>query len=347
MEMVFRKIEVWIEGSPANRKKLDNAPWTRDKILKKTGKHTAFILISFLISNTFLAYIIGSGALLKIITEPISDHLIGFGSICAFTVIFYAVYSQIREQVCTLICPYGRLQGVMIDKHTVVVAYHDVRGEPRGKLERNPDPLNAKGDCVDCKLCVEVCPTGIDIRNGTQMECVNCTACIDACNEVMIKINRPINLIGFYSESMIRTKEKFSFSGRMIAYSSVIAILLSVLCYFIFSRTDIDITIMRSAGTLYQEQPGGKISNIYNAEIINKTNKSQFVTLEPIDPSVTIKYIQAPGNIAYGGSVKTIFFVIIPAATIHTLKTDVRLRLVCNHKIIQTVSTTFLGPINE
>jgi cytochrome c oxidase accessory protein FixG len=347
MELVFRKIEVWIEGDAKKRKKLDNGPLSREKIVKKTGKHAAFIILSFLISNTFLAYIIGSESLIKIITEPITAHWVGFFSIWVFTVVFYLVYSRVREQVCTLFCPYGRLQGVMIDQHTLVVAYDDVRGEPRGKLDRKADPLRTIGDCVDCGLCVDVCPTGIDIRKGTQLECINCTACIDVCNEVMDKIHKPRNLIGFFSENMIREKEKPTFNGRMMAYSAVITVLVCVLSYFIFSRSDMDITVMRSAGMLYQEQPGGYISNIYNAEIINKTNKGRSITLNPQDPAIKIKYIQAPGAISKGGSVKTVFFIIVPSSRIHTAKTDIKLQLISDHKIIQTVSTTFVGPIND
>jgi cytochrome c oxidase accessory protein FixG len=348
MEMFFRKIEIWIEGNPGKRKKLDAGPWNKEKIIKKTSKHIIFIIFSFLIANTFLAYLIGSRNLFKIITEPVGTHWVGFSSIWVFTIVFYLVYSQVRELVCTVICPYGRLQGVLIDEHTLVVAYDDVRGEPRGKLDRKADPLNnTKGDCVDCKLCVDVCPTGIDIRKGTQLECVNCTACIDVCNDVMTKINKPLNLIGFYSENMIRAKEKPRFTGRMKGYSAIITVLVGVLCYFIFSRSDMDITVMRSAGMLYQEQPGNKISNIYNAEIINKTNKNQSIALVPEDPAIKIKYIQEPGKIAYGGSVKTVFFVIVPASRIHSLKTDIRLQLISDHRIIQTVSTTFVGPIND
>jgi cytochrome c oxidase accessory protein FixG len=348
MEMLFRKVEIWIEGAPSKRKKLDAGPWDKEKIIKKTSKHILFIIISFLIANTFLAYLIGSQNLIKIITEPVTEHWVGFGSICVFTIVFYLVYSQVRELVCTVICPYGRLQGVFIDKHTLVVAYDDVRGEPRGKIDRKADPLAShKGDCVDCHLCVDVCPTGIDIRQGTQMECVNCTACIDACNDVMAKINRPLNLIGFFSENMIREKEKPSFTGRMKGYAAIITILVGVLCYFIFSRSDMDVTVMRSAGTLYQERPGGMITNIYTAEIINKTNKTRSITISPEDPAFKIEYIQPANNIAGGGSVKTMFFVIIPASRIHDVKTDIKLQLVSDHKIAQTVSTTFVGPTND
>jgi cytochrome c oxidase accessory protein FixG len=348
MEMVFRKVEVWIEGNPGKAKKLDAGPWNREKIIKKSSKHAIFIFISFLISNTFLAYIIGSGSLLKIITEPVTGHWVGFISIWVFTMVFYLVYSRIREQVCTLFCPYGRLQGVMIDQHTLVVAYDDVRGEPRGKLDRKADPLNLnKGDCVDCGLCIDVCPTGIDIRKGTQLECINCTACIDVCNGVMDKIHKPRNLIGFFSEKMIHEKEKPSFTGRMMAYSAVITIMIGVLCYFIFSRGDMDITLMRSAGMLYQEQPGGYISNIYNAEIINKSSLSRDIIIKTDDPAIKIKYIQAPGKISGGGSVKTVFFLLVPASSIHSFKTDIKLNLVLKNKIMKTVSTTFVGPIND
>lgn len=345
MEMVFRKIETWIEGDANKRKKLDAMPWNRDKVIKKTTKHLLFLVLSFLIANTFLGYIIGSENLIKTITEPVTEHWIGFFSIWLFTIIFYLVYSQVRELVCTVICPYGRLQGVLMDKNTLVVAYNDVRGEPRGKLDKSANSL--KGDCVDCGLCVAVCPTGIDIRKGTQLECINCTACIDACDEVMEKIHKPINLIGYYSENMVHNRQKPSFNLRMKGYSSVITVLVIVLGYFIFSRTDMDLTVMRGAGMLYQEQPNGYISNIYNADIINKANKSRTVTLKAEDPEIRIKYIQAPGIVAKGGDVKTTFFILIPAKKLSALKTDVRLQLLSGGKIIQTVTTTFVGPLNN
>lgn len=347
MEMVFRRIEIWIEGEPNQRKKLDAGPWTNEKIWKKGFKHGLFIIISFLIANTFLAYLIGAESLFKIMTEPVNLHWVGFASIWVFTTVFYLVYTRVRELVCTLICPYGRLQSVLIDEHTLVVAYNDVRGEPRGHLQRNPDPFNLKGDCVDCGLCVAVCPTGIDIRNGTQIECINCTVCIDACDQVMDKIHKPRNLIGYFSENMIRVNEKPSLNNRMKAYTAVITILIGVLCYFIFSRSDMDMTVMRGAGMLYQEQPGAYISNIYNAEIINKTDKPQAITIKPENPAIKIKYIQAPGTIAKGGMTKTIFFVLIPASQIHTAKTDVKLQLIVNKQIKQTVKTAFVGPVND
>jgi len=345
MEMVFRKIEIWIEGDGNKSKKLDAGPWTPDKFRKKTLKHILFVMVSFLIANTFLAYIIGSENLIKIITEPVTQHWAGFFSIWVFTIIFYLVYSRVRELVCTVICPYGRLQGVLMDKHTLVVAYNDVRGEPRGKLDKTE--LLGTGDCVDCGLCVAVCPTGIDIRNGTQMECVNCTACIDACDEVMDKIHKPRNLVGYFSEEMIHAKKTPSFDTRMIGYSCVIVALIAVMGYFVFSRSDMDITVMRSAGMLYQEQPNGYISNIYNADITNKTNKSRTIVIKAADPNILIRYIQAPGIAAKGSDVNAVFFILIPASKITSPKTVVKLQLLSGNQIIQTVTTSFVGPLNN
>jgi cytochrome c oxidase accessory protein FixG len=346
MEMVFRKVEIWIEGDANKRRKLDAAEWTNEKILKKVSKHLIFILLSFLIANTFLAYITGSENLLKIITEPVSAHVIGFISIWIFTIVFYLVYSRVRELVCTVICPYGRLQGVLIDKDTVVVAYNGVRGEPRGKLKKNMEQ-SQKGDCVDCNLCVAVCPTGIDIRNGTQLECINCTACIDACNHVMEKINKPLNLIGYYSESMIAKNQKASFTWKMGGYSTIMVLLIAILSYFIFSRSDIDMTVLRSGGMLYQEQPGDYISNIYNAEIINKSNQRKTISIKATNPAVKIKYIQAPGTIEKGSSIKVVFFVMVPVSTISTPKTTITLQLMSAGKVLETEITSFIGPINN
>nr|WP_158827331.1 cytochrome c oxidase accessory protein CcoG [Mucilaginibacter sp. JXJ CY 39] len=345
MEMVFRKIEIWIEGDAKQRRKLDEGPLTNEKILKKASKHLIFVVLSFVIANTFLAYVIGSESLLKIITEPVTQHISGFISICIFTAAFYLVYSQAREIVCTVICPYGRLQGVLTDKHTLMVAYNYLRGEPRGKRSRQQTKA-PKGDCVDCGLCVDVCPTGIDIRKGPQLECINCTACIDACNQVMEKINRELNLIGFYSEETIEKKTKPKFTARMAGYSSVMVVLFGVLAYFVLQRSDIDLTVLRSAGLLYQEQPGGYISNIYNADIINKTNQSQHINLVADDPSIKIKYIQTPGTLAKEESTKITFFLLVPATSIHNAKTDIKLNVVQGNKILGSANTTFIGPIN-
>lgn len=346
LEMVFRRIEVWIEGEPAARKKLDNSPWTQEKIIKKSSKHIIYVLISFFIANTFLAYIIGTDELWKIMTEPISQHLVGFVSIWLFTAAFYYVFAHFRELVCIVACPYGRLQGVLLDKNSLVVAYHYLRGEPRGRIKKNdpnPQPL---GDCVDCNLCVAVCPTGIDIREGTQLECVNCTACIDACNQVMDKVNRPRNLIGYYSEEMIKNNEKPKLTLRMKAYGVIILIMLAVSTYFILSRKDIDVNILRAAGSMYQEQPDGYVSNLYTAELVNKTAKPIKVDFIPQNKSYKIKWIQPIDNLAKETTAKVTFFLMMPEKDIVKTKTKVTLEVVQNGKVIDEIETNFLGPVN-
>ena len=189
MEMVFRKIEYLIEGDSHQQRALDKAPWTADKILKKAGKHAIFFGLSFLIGNTLLAYIIGTEQLFQIITDNPAKHVEGLTAMILFTLVFYAIFARFREQACTFICPYGRLQSTLLDENTIVVAYDYKRGEKRGPLHRGQSVEQRRaagsGDCIACRQCVMVCPTGIDIRNGTQMECVHCTACIDACDDVM------------------------------------------------------------------------------------------------------------------------------------------------------------------
>lgn len=346
LEMIFRKIEIWIEGDHHKRKKLDDGPLTGQKVFKKGLKHGIYFAISFLIANIFLSYLIGSSVLISIITEPVSAHLTGFIAICVFTIVFYLVFSRMRELVCTVVCPYGRLQGVLLDNQSIIVAYDYERGEPRGKRVKEAE--NQIGDCIDCKLCVQVCPTGIDIRNGTQMECVNCTACIDACDMVMEKINRPTRLIGFKSDDEIKNKQGFKLNKRVYAYSGVLLVLIAVLSYLLIVRSDVKTTILRAGGTLYQMREKEKeVSNLYNAELINKTNRSLKFEIVPDDPAARIQYIQKSDSIAYGGVAKLTFFVIMPQQGLKKYKSDIGFKLVSDGKVLDRFETTFIAPIND
>ncbi|RZM21605.1 MAG: 4Fe-4S dicluster domain-containing protein, partial [Pedobacter sp.] len=321
-------------------------PITTDKVFKKILKHSIFFTISFLISNIFLAYIIGSESVLRIIKEPIEQHLSGFISIWVFSFVFYVVFSRMRELVCTVVCPYGRLQGVLLDNQSIIVAYDYERGEPRTKINRAQE--NLQGDCIDCKLCVQVCPTGIDIRNGTQLECVNCTACIDACDMVMAKINRPLNLIGFKSESQIRDKIPFRLSRKVYGYSAILFTLSVILTYLMLRRTDIETTILRASGTTYQIMEQNKtVSNLYTAELVNKTSRNIRFRIVPENPKITIRYVQRADSIRYGGSVKITFFVNMPQELIQSYKTDIKFKLMSDDKVADQFETTFIGPPNN
>ena len=344
MEMVFRKIEYWIEGDARQQKVLHAAPLSTSKLFKKTLKHGIFILISFIIANVFLAYIISSDKLFEIIKDPVNQHIHGFMAICVFTGVFYLVFARLRELVCTVICPYGRLQGVLIDRKTLVVAYDYNRGEPRGHITK--DTSVQHGDCVDCDLCVQVCPTGIDIRNGTQMECINCTACIDACDMVMEKTKRPLSLIGFKSEEEIGERKTFRMSKRIYGYAAILFILTSTLGILLVNRSDIGITVLRAGGTLYQLRDDGTVSNLYNAELINKTTEIiSFLILMP-DQQTKIQYITKPGKIKRGESAKLTFFLIRPQHYIQKYKSGITLEIVSNGKVISKAKTTFIAPPN-
>jgi len=345
LEMIFRRIENWIEGDHFKQKKLDDGPLTFEKAWKKTLKHAVFFAISFLIANTFLSYLIGREPLWKIITEPVSLHVSGFISICVFTFVFYLVFSRMRELVCTVACPYGRLQGVLLDNQSIIVAYDYQRGEPRGKRKKEENVL---GDCIDCKLCVQVCPTGIDIRNGTQMECVNCTACIDACDMVMEKIDRPLRLIGFKSEDEIATKQPFKLNKRIYGYSAVLCLLMGTLSYLLITRTDVQTTILRAGGTLYQLRDKEKeVSNLYNTELVNKTSHPLKFTIVPDDKNARIQYIQKEDSLKVNSSVKITFFVIMPQQVIQQYKSKIGFKLISDGKEVDHFETTFIAPLND
>jgi len=341
MEMVFRRIEYWIEGDANQQRKLDAQPWNAEKIFKKGSKHSIFLLLSFAISNTFLAYIIGSDQLYKIITEPVSQHVSGFISIWLFTAVFFMVFSYVREIVCTVICPYGRLQGVLLDNQSLVVAYDEDRGEPRGHLKK--DNPNLFGDCIDCNLCVQVCPTGIDIRNGQQLECTNCTACIDSCNEVMVKIHKPKGLIGFYNQDFIKYKKPYKLSVRAYGYAAVLFVIMMVFSSLIYKRQDVETTILRASGTTYQTRPDGSISNLYNAELINKTNKDIKFVLRSKDRNDQIQFIQQAEVLPKEGSTHVTFFLIKQPKNIEDYKADIVFEIVADKAIISTAKTSFFS----
>jgi cytochrome c oxidase accessory protein FixG len=345
MEMVFRRIEYWIEGDHTYQKRLNSMPWNREKIAKKAAKHTLFYLVSFLIGNVFLAYIIGSDELIRIVTEPPSEHIGGLLGILLFSFVFYGVFAQMREQVCIAICPYGRLQGVLLDRDSVVIAYDHVRGETRSKFRKDEDRgAVGKGDCIDCNACVVVCPTGIDIRNGTQLECVNCTACIDACDDIMVKIDKPKGLIRYASENQIREGKVFGLTGRMKAYIAVLVVLIGVLSTLLFLRSDVETSVLRTAGMLYQDEGNGMYTNLYNYTIVNKTNRDLPITLKSETPNTEIQLVGDSLTVQRQGHREGVFFIRINEAYITGTKTPVVVGIYEGDRLIEKVKTNFIGP---
>ncbi len=355
MEFVFRKIEYWLEGDFAKQRTRDAGPLNFDKAWRKSVKHIVFFAIAWLIGNTFLAYIIGTDRLFEIVSSPPAKNLSGFIAMFGFSTAFYFVFAFFREQACIVACPYGRLQGVLLGPKSIVVAYDKTRGEPREVLRKDETSRTA-GDCIACNQCVYVCPTGIDIRNGTQLECVNCTACIDACDNIMDRVGFKRGLIRYTSSYSLTTGKPFSFSPRALGYLAVLFILLTTSGFLIFNRSEVNVTLLRLPGTLYQTEQDGGVSNIYQFKILNKTLDSCSVrfTVEGVPLEISISgptqhdgQVSVPAN----GLVQGLLILKIKRESIHSMNTPLSAKVWLKHshadneKMIKEIKTNFLGPV--
>ena len=284
LEMIFRKIDYLIEGDRNKQMKLDRQEWNSEKIWKRSLKWFIFIIISLVITHWMFMYIVGYQGVFDMIKEGPFNNFTSFLVMIIFTAAFYFTFAWFREQVCTLVCPYGRLQGVLIDKETINVYYDFKRGENRSKWRKGEDrKIEGKGDCIDCNQCVVVCPTGIDIRDGQQLECVNCTACIDACDDVMVKVGLPKGLIRYATEDEIENEKPFKFTVRMKAYSVVLLLMIGFLGFLLSNRGTMEAKFIKPAGSTFFLRDGN-ISNTYNYTFLNKSNKDQLVTIKIISP---------------------------------------------------------------
>ncbi|MCP9290598.1 cytochrome c oxidase accessory protein CcoG [Gracilimonas sediminicola] len=361
MEMVFRRIEYWIEGDAADQIRLNKKPWNFEKIWKKTTKHGVFFGIAFLISNMFLAYIIGPDQLFEIITDPPSEHLAGLSSMIIFSGVFYGVFAFMREQVCHFVCPYGRMQSVMLDNNSINVMYDYKRGETRASVKDRYQLENRKatledlgfsanetfGDCIDCYQCVKVCPMGIDIRNGTQLECVHCTACIDACDSVMDKIDKPRGLIRYSSENAIKEGEQKVLTPRVAGYSGILIVLLATFITLLTLRPNTETSILREPGTLYQELPNNMYSNIYNLKVLNKTFEDLDFELRLESPEGEIVSLGNVDIIPSQNSAEGRFLVKLPESELSGSQTELTFGVYSNGEKLETITSGFLGPASN
>ncbi len=350
MEMVFRKIEYAIEGDRTQQIKLEKQAWNVEKIRKKGLKWFIFALVSFIITNIMLTYVIGTDTLIQYIKDGIEIHLKTFIILLVFTTIFYFIFAWFREQVCIIVCPYGRLQGVLLDNNSINVSYDFIRGEGsegRGKYRKNTDrTTTGLGDCVDCKQCVLVCPTGIDIRNGTQLECINCTACIDACDAMMERVGFKKGLIGYKTENDIEKGEKFNFGKRHWFYIFVLTILSTLLVGLLIFRGNVETIILRLPGQMFATE-GNQVKNIYTYKVINKSQ----VTLDDI----SFKVLSHKGSIQYIGNehfnikkqeqAEGTLFIYINKDLLKSRKDKIKIGVYSNEKLIEEVSTNFPGPM--
>ncbi len=351
LEMVFRRIEYWIDGDRNKQMRLDRQKWDAEKIKKRLFKWFIFLVISFIIANVFLAYLISGDKLLKYITEGPFQHTETLIPLVIFTSVFYFVFAWFREQVCIIACPYGRLQGVLLDNKSIVVAYDYKRGEAengRKKFRKNEDrEALGNGDCIDCMQCVNVCPTGIDIRNGTQLECVNCTACIDECDTIMEKINLPKGLIRFASEDEIERKEPFKLTARLKGYIAVLAILIGVLAGMLSLRNDVEARILRLPGQLFEHKDNGIISNVYTFKLVNKTSEEiddLSFKLRGRDGTITIVSTSETFIVEPQGVAKGTLFIELKQSDLSGDKNELMIDVYSNGELIENTSVTFLGP---
>ncbi|MCK0124321.1 cytochrome c oxidase accessory protein CcoG [Gelidibacter sp. F2691] len=351
MEMVFRRIEYWIDGDRGAQMRLDRQEWNAEKIRKRAIKWFLFLVISFVIANVFLAYLIGSDKLITYITDGPMVHASTFISLAIFTAVFYFVFAWFREQVCIIACPYGRLQGVLLDNKSIVVAYDHKRGEAengRKKFRKNEDrEALGHGDCIDCFQCVNVCPTGIDIRNGTQLECVNCTACIDECDHIMESINLPKGLIRYASEENIENKKKFEFTPRLKGYSAVLLILTGLLIGMLMLRNDVEARVLRLPGQLFEHKDDNIISNVFTYKLINKTTREiPEINFKLRSYKGTIKVVSAEDRftVPSQGLAEGTMFIEIPQSELGSDKNKMMIEVYSDDDLIETTSVNFLGP---
>ena len=346
---VFLWMERKIEGDRNRQIKLDKSPWTARKFMIKATKHAVWIAFSLWTGFTFVGYFTP--------IETLGMKLMNFslGPWETFWIIFYsfATYGNagwMREQVCIYMCPYARFQSAMFDKDTLIISYDAARGEPRGSRKKGVDPRElGLGDCIDCTLCVQVCPTGIDIRDGLQYQCIGCAACIDVCDSVMDKMGYPRGLIRYTTENALEGKPTHILRPRVIVYGTILAALFGLLIYLIATRTPLELDIIRDRNTLYRTAPGGLVENAYTLKIVNMSDQPHTYRLS-VDGIEGLELINKQGDIQVpGGAVQEIYVTLRvdpvnlkrPSNTIHfhleAVDMDPPLRI--------TEDSRFIGPV--
>jgi cytochrome c oxidase accessory protein FixG len=355
MEIVYRRIEYAIEGDAQSQIRLNNGPWTNKKIFKKVLKHTIFLVLAFVFISLLLSLFAGIDRIFNAYTDPVGNSGLAL-TILVVSLMFYFIFAFFREQVCTNVCPYGRMQGVLLVDNSIVVHYDFVRGERRAPIKERNNLIKlgeAKeedfGDCIDCDNCVEICPTGIDIRNGTQLECVNCTACMDACDEVMKKIKKPEGLIRYASEVSIRDKKPFSLNKRGYAYIAVLLVITGVFASMGTGRSSVEAIILKTPGMTYQYAPGdsSRIINLYNFKLVNKTTgnlQDLEIKLTGFENAGIVSVPQSVDVIEEFGLASGSLIVTLPISELKGYKTTVYFQIFAEGNLVNEVKSTFLAP---
>lgn len=339
LEGVYRKIERWIEGPREKRIRRDAGPMTLDRAARKTATHAAFLAASLAIAHIILAYFASIPQTVAMVRQSPGAHPEAFGWVVALTALLYANFAWFREQFCVVMCPYGRLQSALLDEHSLVVGYDARRGEPRGKKG-----TAGAGDCVDCKRCVVVCPTGIDIRNGLQMECLACTACIDACDDIMDRLGRPRGLVRYDSPDGLAGKPRRLLRSRIVLYSILGVIGAVVALVATRRRSDYEATLLRLPGAPYTLE-ATDVRDAFQVHVVNKRAEAVSYRVEVVPAAGMSALVPLPVvSVPPLGDVRVPFFVTVPRADFNAEFPVVVHVLPAGRATMTTLTATFLGP---
>jgi cytochrome c oxidase accessory protein FixG len=308
MEFLFRPIERLFEGGRSGSAALDKA---RGLHWRRVAKHAVYLVLALFLAHTFLAYFVGIDQLVQWVRQSPFEHPTSFLIMAGTTALIFFDFAYFREQTCLVACPYGRLQSVLLDRQSVIVGYDALRGEPR--THKVKDHPAGSGDCIDCGACVLTCPTGIDIRDGLQMECIHCTQCADACDAIMAKIDRPLGLIRYTSRDEVEGKRTGVLRPRVVLYPLALALSVGLLAFNLGTKADTDVTLLRGAGAPFTRQPDGNIVNQVRIKITNRTAHARSYHLELSGvPGGSLVAPQNPLTVAGSGTGETSVFVVVP-----------------------------------
>jgi len=338
MELLFRPLERLIEGRRTRQLKLDREGGDWRRIVK----NVIFILPSVYLAHTFLAYFVGVDRLVQWVQGSPIDHPTAFLVMALTTLAMVVDFGYFREQICLVACPYGRFQSALLDRKSLIVGYDRRRGEPRGKLKRADTD---RGDCIDCKMCVTTCPTGIDIRDGLQMECINCTQCIDACDGVMEKVGRPGGLIRYSSQEELDGGRRRFLRPRVVLYPLVLGVTLTLFIVLLVTKKNADVTILRAADAPYTKLGSGEVSNRIRVKVANRDSKEHRyrISVEGL-PDVHIKTAQNPLTVLPGRTEVAGLFVIAPPSLFVKGRRTIELKISDGEGFTVTRTYLLLGP---
>lgn len=345
---IYGRIERWIEGPARRRQKRDQGGWTSEKLFLKSLKWLAFLIVSLHISHSFLGYFVGARELLTISLGSPFEHLTLFITMLFFTGLFLFDFGWFREQFCLIACPYGRFQSVMMDEHSLVVAYDTKRGEPR--RAKGVDK-NSEGDCVNCGHCVRVCPTGIDIRNGaSQFECIACTQCIDACDEIMLKVGKPEGLIRYSTESESAGGKLKWVRARSVIYATLLIGVLVAFSYTLERRSELDVVILRSVGAPFQMIDDGQVVlNRFQLQFVHHEDRPISVEIKLAEPGEQISLVSQRLNLELKkGHTKAQVFVRFSPALLEAGKAKTKILIISKNSstddVLKELEVGLVGP---